>query len=843
MCYRDNVPTLDLDGIHVACLCGNNGNGKSALIDAISWALWGKARARSDDELIYSTQKQMEVDFEFDVGKNRYRIIRKHSRAIRKLPGQTLLELQVKSNGKFKSITGNTVRKTQRKISEILRMDYETFINSVFLLQGHADEFTVKSPSERKKVLSEILNLSFYDKLEGKAKELAKQMEIECKILESTIEEIKRELNKEEEYQTELQDVEAELIRSEAQLKSHEDFLNQLRRTRDELELKKRQLREVESRIKLTETELGELESKRSKHCQKIEEYKRIFAEREIVEREHATLVIVRKENEELSRKLTMLLSLTERKNKLEQTIERARGNLLTNKTMLEREIGRLEAKIETRFRIETDLTEIQNRLCELKRTDEEFAEKRHQIEELQNQIQYLKAVNAKLKEEMEELKSKIALISQGDTHCPLCGTELGTSGIREVVAKYENENQAKAKECEATEQETNKLEENYQILKDEVKKFEVELSKERTLSQSRQIALENEKLEVQKSIQRLSQLKSEFSQITEQLEVSKFAEEEHTETKDLISQIENLGYDGKRHQLIREQISELEKYDELKRKLDEAEKLLSQEENLLSYAEEGIKNRRSALKLDTERRQNLLQDLSVLPEILATLRKEEKAYENLRLQREQRLKVKVTLEENIRRCVEREKQRAEKTGLLDKVAKEKGIYSELAASFGKKGVQALIIEQALPEIEEEANKLLGRMTDNRLSLSLESQRETKKGELVETLDIKIQDELGVRSYEMFSGGEAFRVNFALRIALSKLLAKRAGAPFPTLFIDEGFGTQDSSGKEKLIEAINSIQEDFERIIVITHIGEIKDIFPVRIEVTKGVEGSTFTVN
>ena len=94
----------------------------------------------------------------------------------------------------------------------------------------------------------------------------------------------------------------------------------------------------------------------------------------------------------------------------------------------------------------------------------------------------------------------------------------------------------------------------------------------------------------------------------------------------------------------------------------------------------------------------------------------------------------------------------------------------------------------ALPEIEVETNELLARMTDNRMHVKIETQRETKKGDVIETLDINISDELGTRNYEMFSGGEAFRINFAIRIALSKLLARRAGAPLPTLVVDEGFG-------------------------------------------------------
>ena len=82
----------------------------------------------------------------------------------------------------------------------------------------------------------------------------------------------------------------------------------------------------------------------------------------------------------------------------------------------------------------------------------------------------------------------------------------------------------------------------------------------------------------------------------------------------------------------------------------------------------------------------------------------------------------------------------------------------------------------------------------------------------------------------MFSGGEAFRINFALRIALSRLLAQRSGAPLPILFIDEGFGSQDAAGQERLREAIQSIQSDFQKIIVVTHLEGIKESFPTRIE-------------
>ena len=93
-----------------------------------------------------------------------------------------------------------------------------------------------------------------------------------------------------------------------------------------------------------------------------------------------------------------------------------------------------------------------------------------------------------------------------------------------------------------------------------------------------------------------------------------------------------------------------------------------------------------------------------------------------------------------------RELEKSEKETQLNSAVKEAAIYHELAEAFGKKGIQALLIETALPEIENEANKLLAKMTENRMHVKIETQKETQKGEVAETLEIKISDELGTRN-------------------------------------------------------------------------------------------------
>ncbi|MEN6410676.1 MAG: SMC family ATPase, partial [Anaerolineaceae bacterium] len=192
--------------------------------------------------------------------------------------------------------------------------------------------------------------------------------------------------------------------------------------------------------------------------------------------------------------------------------------------------------------------------------------------------------------------------------------------------------------------------------------------------------------------------------------------------------------------------------------------------------------------------------------------------------------------------------QRARKKDLTSRRAdltKQISQLKSLERAFSKDGVPALLIEQALPDIEEHANSILGQLSGETMSVRFVTQRDYKdknRDDKKETLDIVINDGSGARDYEMFSGGEAFRVNFAIRLALSRVLAQRAEARLQTLVIDEGFGSQDALGRQRLVEAINLVKPDFAKILVITHLEELKDAFPNRIEVEKTLRGSTIRV-
>ena len=235
MSYGEDVPALDFSQISTVCMTGDNGHGKSTLLDAITWSLWGQCRAKSVDDVVRLGQDEAEVEFVFDLEGATYRVIRK--RSLRTKAGQSSLELQGfdTESAQFKSISGNSIRETEAKIIHLLHMTYETFINSVFVLQGRADEFTTRRPGERKQILGEILGLSIFEELEAQARMHRGSFDHDVKTLQQRIDELQREVERKDEFtaavtsqQDTLTEIQAEILTTQQQLDKRRQDQNAL---------------------------------------------------------------------------------------------------------------------------------------------------------------------------------------------------------------------------------------------------------------------------------------------------------------------------------------------------------------------------------------------------------------------------------------------------------------------------------------------------------------------------------------------------------------------------------------------------------------------------------------
>jgi exonuclease SbcC len=841
MCYRGDVPPLDFDGIHLACLTGANGHGKSALLDAMTWALWGKARAKRDDDLIHLGESEMEVQFTFELGGSTYRVLRKRDSSRR---GQTVLDLQVRHEDEFRSIAESGVRTTQEAIVRLLRMDYDTFTNSAFLLQGKADAFTTRTPAERKQVLAEILGLGRYDEYEQRAKEKSREKDREVAELEGLLRDIDRELAHQPQYEAELKQAEAHVAELSALVKEAEAALHDLRQEQQLLGHQQARLRDLERRLTQAEREVWEIEAQIAERQQRIDLYERTLDERQQVEKGFAALIAARQAEASWNEALAQSAKIQERQRELERAVDSARHELELATGRLGERIRELERRAAALPAHERDLAEARKRLETLAERQVKRDDAQAQLQALAEEAAGLQVRNDQLLAEMNALREKLDLLAQetGEARCPLCGQALSAEHREQVANQMATEGKALADTHRANTARQREVAAEQKGLAAEIQRLDRELAAQ-PAQQRREAQLEQTLAEAQQASVELETAQAERDALQQRLQAGDYAATEQAEFARLAAELKALGYDPQAHRQARDEAADLAEFEAAYQRLQTALERLDDERAVLIGLQERQTRWQETLADDRVRRETLSAEVARLPQISAQLKVCTQEVEDLQARSSRSRLALGAAQQRLDHCHYLAEERKRRAADHTRVAEEKALFDELRLAFGKKGIQAMIIEAAIPEIEYEANRLLARMTDGRMHVRFETQRETLKGDTVETLDINIADELGTRPYELFSGGEAFRVNFAIRIALSKLLARRAGAQLQMLIIDEGFGTQDAEGRERLVEAINSIQDDFARILVITHIEELKDTFPVRIDVTKTAQGSQISLN
>ena len=846
MCYRDNVPTLELEGIHVACLSGQNGHGKTALLDAITWVLWGQSRARTQEELVHQGQQDMAVELEFIARAQRYRVSRGYSRSARSKQGTTLFELQVVSDDGLRPITGNTVRETEAQIREMLHMDYDTFVNTAFLLQGRADLFTTSSPAMRKERLAEVLDLSYYQRLEQRARDQSRALEDKVREVESDIALRRQEVAGKAEHEQKLASVDAELdlISPEADSKGRE--VESLREAVDSLRGRREVLDTLIRRLGPAGAEIGDLERQARNIQQRIGVYEASQEREPEIRQRYPQLQEAGAELERLDQALARKSVLDGERARLEQEIAVQTERLSARVTQLRSTISRdLEPRAGRVPQIEESLRDTLREQGSLDDLERQLRTQRETSQGLSVAIANLDETKSGLMNGMEETRKKFDMLNVDGALCPLCKQPLGPEGQEHLRREYEAQGVDAKRQYKESSDQRELLKQQNEGLVAQISAQESRLNQGRKQTQSRIGSLERERQDSEGAHAELQRANSELDQTQGLLANQDFALPERRRLAQLDGELSALGYDADGHRSARERVEMLAPFAELHRKLSEATEALPGEREALATVLKMLDRRNSELELDEAQRKALDRELESLPALESRLAEAQSSHRTLEKRRQDALVQKGVLTDQLARLASLQKELQGLERRRRELVDEKGISDELVVAFGKNGIQALIIEMAIPQLQNEANELLGRLTDNRMFLKLQLQEGRKvrgMGVPSEELEIKISDEVGTRSYETFSGGEAFRINFALRIAMSKLLARRSGAPLPILFIDEGFGTQDSTGQERLKEAIQSIQSDFQKIIVITHIDEVKEAFPTRIEVTKTSSGSTFVV-
>ncbi len=868
MSYGDEPQTLDFAGMHVACLSGDNGNGKSALLDAITYCLWGKTRATGsqasgEDDLVRLGMDELEVRFEFLLGEDRYRILRKRNKRTRSGDWQVHLtnekrktknvssdadsdvnpEFNIqnpKSDSSWIPVGGSSIRETERNLVRILRMEYETFLNSAYFQQGRADEFTRHKPDARKRILADVLELARYDRLEEFARQRRSDCELAAKDLDGEIRHLEARAAEESGLIEALARHEEALNTWTVERTARETRLNSARAELAVLSEKEGLLRERGERLQEAQREVEELVAEIAGLSARIEQVHALLAESERIRADVARLQETRLHVEELEKEVQEV-------HRVREALAAADGRLKLRKRDLESEISRAESEwriVQERtlriHQLDAKIAEAEPRIADSLSAERELVQIQAELSAAVKRFSNLGAQSKRFRNEIEEVDQALALLNEAKSACPVCETTLSGDKQQAVLLRLKH----KRSGHEENLKDVNRDGAAVKIQRDELQgKLDLLNAK-----QAGAEAFKGQKAEMERTRAELIEqnaaavgVEVKLQELRKKLDSEDFGVEEREEIRSLEARIAQLKTASDRYTVARNLVKELTDRgtDSLFARLEEAERSQSHLQQDLVAITQKREKRCKQIEAEEGRIRALREELAGLDATReAAVRAETECAEAVREADSARgmvERVRHALED----CAAARAQREIKTAEREKILIDRQAYTELAAAFGKKGVQALIIDNALPEIQDEANRLLARMTDNQMQVALSTIRAARSGAgQIETLDITITDDAGVRPYEMYSGGEAFRANFAIRIALSRLLARRAGASLQTLFIDEGFGTQDAKGRERLIEAIGSIQDEFSLILVITHLEELKDQFPTRVEITKTPEGS-----
>lgn len=990
--------TLDFSGLHTACICGSNGAGKSSLLEAITWAVWGQSRAASEDDVIYSGAKDVRVDFTFTSNQHNYRVIRTRHR------GQSSsLEFQVATPTGFRALTERGVRATQQLILEHIKLDYDTFINSAYLRQGRADEFMLKRPTERKEILAELLKLNQYDDLEERAKDLSRQFKGQAEQLERNLQSMQTQLHQREaiallqaDLETQLNQLQQQQAFDNIQLQSlqvvqhqrqtWEQQLGFLRQQYQNLTQDERRLQQELAATQQQQQELQKLLEQEQEinagyaQLQNLQNLEETFADKfqknssATVRRQHLQQQLSQQINE-LQRQLQhaegQLEALQQQVGEIQQTlsklaeVEAGLAQLATARARLA-DLDRLQLKVapmlQQRTSLQNQLDRVQARMLarleELQASERQLsAQQQHQpqlqqavmhvgiqIEQLEKKRVYLQRVQEKglerrnfmerlqayqrdYEKQLGELEQKIQMLQNPNAICPLCDRSLDEHHWNRVVEKTQTEQKDIQEQFWVVREQMAVSDREIQVLRQEYRELSQELSPYDALREQRgQLAAQLSA--TSDALNRLQQIAAEKQQLERSLSISDYASDKQEELRQLELQLQQLNYNEQDHALARSeierwrwaeirhgqikdaqkrqaqiaarqpeieaqidslhvQIEQQQTDSECSRQLADIERYIAE----IGYDTEQHNALRSDLRSSQswqlryqqlsstkqqypqlqQRSQDLTQTLQArsaerqviatqieavthqleqTPDTKAQIQALEQQLQHRRRELDDQLAQLGRLQQQFNQLEMLQMQYDQQQQQLQEAKRQHRVYQELAQAFGKNGIQALMIENMLPQLEAETNQLLARLSANQLHVQFVTQKAGRSGraskkatKMIDTLDILIADARGTRPYETYSGGEAFRINFAIRLALARLLAQRAGAALQLLIIDEGFGTQDREGCDRLIAAINAIASDFACILTVTHMPYFKEAFQARIEVSKTQNGSQLSLS
>ncbi|MEX2750311.1 MAG: AAA family ATPase [Candidatus Freyarchaeota archaeon] len=824
--YGDTEQVFDVSNYPMVVITGDNGSGKSSIIEAILFCLFGETsitkgrREMKMSELLNDkTNKDAVVSLTFELNGSIYRVERTLDRKRGTSGHARIIEVSSSSGPKAKQAVAP--KEVTKSIESLVGMDYDSFTHSVVMTQGEFEALTEAKPAKRKELFMKMFGLTKYEQYLKEVINRQNKLNAEIENISGQIKILEADVEKESETRERLKEADKEFEKVKSEVEETE---RNKRRIEEDLNRASEHKKDYDNLLEKLASLREEINGRKSELESKNEEYREILRAEDELEKLQPK---IKRYNElepqlkELQEKEKQNLKLTENINKLEIVIK-------TKSETLQSEIERLTREREDSKRL------LQENSDRVKSLEGEIAELGNPESEKLVLEENKKSLESKRDEVFRlsvEFETKISSINETletlerttEPKCPVCGGDLTEEKKEERVKHLESEKSRLEAEKSKVDKELRRLEKELESIGKEIKRRE-KASKD----------LAKKATELQNLQNRISELQKEIEEHENALKVKqeifseeRFVEEEKKQIKQLEEQIKSLKYDRELHSKLEGEFEELKETPQevaaLGEKVSRKTKVVKEIENLKRM----IKEKEELYEADEKRKNTLEGAARRWEELNKKFREiEEKLSELQTVKGEAKQRV-----ENLNSILQEIKNKKEQLEKIRKEYNEKQILDKrlsiLGEAFSKDGIPFRMLKKIVPLVAARSTELLHKLTESQLGLEVSMEQDKI---YVKVLEAGKSNHVG-----RYSGGEKMRINFALRLAISELLTKMGGkaAKIESLMIDEGFGALDDDGRQAIINIFNLLEGSFKKIIAITHVKEVQEMFPVQFRVEK----------
>ena len=831
---------FDFSEIKMAMVNGPNGVGKSSLfMDAICDCLYEQTRQEEIGGWVREGTKSGSIEFEFSMGENIYRVIRTRTRS-----GRGTLALQQLKDGEWVNQSDTTMKLTQDKIELLLGMDCTTFCSIALIRQDAYGLFLDASSDRRMEVLSSLLGLDIYSRLEALAKEKISGIRKQIDELKVKINLLNEKITEKPAYEARMGELAQELEKFQQQLQSSNALLeaekekmtlyNSMRERLDKVtEEYSDTKKEIQKQLEGKENAVNELKTAR--------EAVKLLDEASAAETAvKAARFAIEKFDDDYHEYcgLDVEISILEdqiSKSKENQRVMCSERDVL--KTIILEEDA-ITAAVEENKAIVKSLEEISTKRHDLSIAQAELTEAKNKYE---SRMLVFKGRIDTLQSQIKSADEKAAMIE--NSGCPI-GDKAQCSFLADAVKSKDSlpelQDELKAVQ-EIKEAEGETLLAMVNQLKAKVDSFGDILQEEKNLKQ-RQAEL---KPLVDKASD-LNTAKALFDKYTE--DINSLEEEinanetalgiKRQEQRELESNAE--AYKAaeaavEKHLPMAEKLTECllaqQKCEALERQIngiDETVAVLEEKKDKLTDEMNDLNTKLS--EYDDTKISTLTQQISEINSLI----------ENTNMQRgivQKRLDDIEEAEDNAKVC---------RADIAAWSIEMENTFKVLQQAFSLDGIPYMIIRNIVPEIISRSNDILASMTGGKMAVDIRTERQLKSNKkVVNSLDVWISSMTGEnRPYQSHSGGEKVKIALAVTLGLADVKARRVGVQLGMLFIDEP-PFLDEDGTEAYADALMNManRNPDMRILAISHDPTMKARFEQNITVTGGENGSTVSID